>query len=376
VTVFLFIASGIISVQGAFLCKQFQPATTDFVAQASSLLDLQNGSLRYGARSKIFNKPKHRMRNVYMRTYLQAAFVIVVLALAGCVGTDYIADPFSLKPARIEVVPGNLALEVGKTTAFQATYYDSLGNRVFGTAFNWASSDPATAAIDANGAATTLKAGQARITAQARNVTSAPALLTVVADPNQVATVVVTPDNGSLAVGGTLQFTASARNLSGAALSGKTFTWRSSQPAIATVSNAGLATALATGQAQITATVDNVESSVARLSVVSTSRSGPFTKRPNTSYNVSGAATLEQQPSGALVLKLGEDFSSSNGPGLEVFLSATNTVGANSISLGRLQKTSGAQSYNVPSAVTLTTYDWVIIHCVPFNATFGYAQLR
>jgi Electron transfer DM13 len=31
---------------------------------------------------------------------------------------------------------------------------------------------------------------------------------------------------------------------------------------------------------------------------------------------------------------------------------------------------------NVPAGVTLTTYNWVIIHCVPFNVTFGYAQLQ
>ncbi|MGH7457397.1 MAG: DM13 domain-containing protein, partial [bacterium] len=74
--------------------------------------------------------------------------------------------------------------------------------------------------------------------------------------------------------------------------------------------------------------------------------------------------------------KFGSDFSSSSGPGLEVFLSTTNTVGANSRNLGRLQSTSGAQNYNVPSGIAFNTYSWVIIHCVPFNVTFGYAQLR
>lgn len=305
--------------------------------------------------------------------YFAAIFLVV---LSACVGTDYLNDPIMLQPARIEITPNTFALEVGKSTTLQAAYYDSLGNNVPSIVFNWLSSDPATVAIDASGKATALKTGQARITAHARNVASAAALLTVVADPNQVATVEVTPAGGMLAVGSTLQLNAVARNLSGAVLSGKTFTWRSSNAGVASVNASGLVAALAAGEANITAQVEGVESAGARLSVVSTSRSGAFTRNPNTSYNVGGTATLEQQPNGALVLKLGGDFSTSNGPGLEVFLSPTNGVGASSVNLGRLQKTSGAQSYNVPSSVTLASHDWVIIHCVPFNVTFGSAQLR
>jgi hypothetical protein len=142
------------------------------------------------------------------------------------------------------------------------------------------------------------------------------------------------------------------------------------------VSGNGLAIGIKAGRVNIIAAADGVESPAAPLTVLGTSRSGTFTKRPGTSYNVSGTATLEQQSNGSLVLRFGSDFSSSSGPGLEVFLSTTNTVGSNSRNLGRLQRTSGAQSYNVPAGVTLTTYSWVIIHCVPFNVTFGYAQLQ
>lgn len=307
---------------------------------------------------------------------LKKILLLMIAVLAGCVGTDYIADPVMLQPARILVTPATQALEVGKSAKFQAAYFDSLGNSVSGLPFAWSSSDPAIVVIDVEGNANALKAGQARLTARARNIASDPALVTVVADPNQVAAVIVSPESGTLALGATLQFTASARNLSGAILSGKTFAWRTTNPAIASVSNTGLVTALAAGETHIIASAEGVESIGARVNVASTSRSGAFTKRPGGSYNVSGTATLEQQADGSLRLKFGADFSSSNGPGLDVYLSTTNTVGANSISLGRLQRTTGEQSYNVPSNAMLTTYDWVIIHCVPFNVTFGYAQLR
>jgi hypothetical protein len=177
-------------------------------------------------------------------------------------------------------------------------------------------------------------------------------------------------------VGGTLQFNAVAQNLSGGVISGRTFSWRSSEATIAGVNANGLATGIKAGRVNIIASVDGIDSPAAPLTILGTARSGTFTKRPGSSYNVSGAATLEQQPNGSLVLKFGDNFSTSNGPGLEVFLSTTNAVGANSRNLGRLQSTSGAQSYNVPAGVTLTTYNWVIIHCVPFNVTFGYAELK
>ncbi|MDZ7344810.1 MAG: DM13 domain-containing protein [candidate division KSB1 bacterium] len=306
----------------------------------------------------------------------KSLLAIAILFLTACVGTDFIEELAMTVPARVVINPTNTAVEVGKTTSFQAAYYDSLGNQTPGIAFQWSSSDPSIASIDANGQASGKQTGQARITARALGVRSEPAILTVVANPNQVARVVVMPDSGNIAIGGMLQFTAVAQNLNGEVLSGKTVNWLSSEATIVSVSNTGLATGLKPGKVNIIAVVDGIESPPAPLTVLGTSRSGTFTRNPNTSYNVSGTASLEQQPNGDLVLRLGSDFSSSNGPGLEVFLSTTNAVGSSSRNLGRLQQTSGAQSYNVPAGVTLTTYNWVIIHCVPFNVTFGYAQLR
>ncbi|MCI0697838.1 DM13 domain-containing protein [candidate division KSB1 bacterium] len=303
-------------------------------------------------------------------------FLMTTLFLVGCVGTDLVNEPVATIPARIVINPNSSAVEAGKTTSFQAVYYDSLGNAVAGVTFQWLSSDPNIATVDANGLVAGKQVGQVQISAKARGVTSTPAMLTVVADAIQVARVAVTPDNGQTTVGGTLQFSAVARNLNGDVIGGKTFTWRSLDATIATVNSNGLATGLKAGKVNIIAAVEGVESPPARLTVLGTNRSGTFTKRPGTSYNVSGTATLEQQPNGSLVLKFGSDFSSSSGPGLEVFLSTTNTVGANSRNLGRLQRTSGAQSYNVPAGIGLNTYNWVIIHCVPFNVTFGYAQLQ
>ncbi len=77
--------------------------------------------------------------------------------------------------------------------------------------------------------------------------------------PATVASVVVTPGNATLAsLGETVQLNASAQDANGTAISGKPFTWSSSDPSTATVSTSGLVSAVANGAATITATTDGV----------------------------------------------------------------------------------------------------------------------
>ncbi len=61
---------------------------------------------------------------------------------------------------------------------------------------------------------------------------------------------------------------------------------------------------------------------------------------------------------------------------MQVFLSASSAVNSSSLSLGDLQQTTGEQTYFVSASVILETYSYVIIHCVPFNVTFGFARLQ
>jgi hypothetical protein len=72
--------------------------------------------------------------------------------------------------------------------------------------------------------------------------------------PQNVATVGVSPSSATLIVQQTEQLTATARDAQGAALTGRTITWSSSASGVASVSTAGLVTAVAEGSATITAT--------------------------------------------------------------------------------------------------------------------------
>ena len=82
--------------------------------------------------------------------------------------------------------------------------------------------------------------------------------------PPSVASVAVTPSTATLvSFGETVQLAASAQDASGTAISGKTFTWSSSDANIATVSASGLVTAVANGSVTIMATSDGVSGTAA-----------------------------------------------------------------------------------------------------------------
>jgi trimeric autotransporter adhesin len=85
------------------------------------------------------------------------------------------------------------------------------------------------------------------------NVVSSVVILPVTPVSSQVATVVVTPETSVLTVGGTLQLVASTRDVGGAPLIGRVVAWSSDAPDIATVSSAGVVTAIAPGLVRLSA---------------------------------------------------------------------------------------------------------------------------
>jgi len=78
-----------------------------------------------------------------------------------------------------------------------------------------------------------------------------------------VATVTVSPASVSLGVGATQSLTATMRDASGNILTGRTVTWSSSAPLLATVVGSGLVTGVAVGTASITATSEGQSGSAA-----------------------------------------------------------------------------------------------------------------
>jgi hypothetical protein len=99
-----------------------------------------------------------------------------------------------------------------------------------------------------------------RLIVRIAGVAAAGLVITVCGDPPTppppvvpVAAVIVSPDTATREAGLTLQLSALLQDSSGAALDGREITWTSSKPGVATVDGSGLVTAVASGQATITA---------------------------------------------------------------------------------------------------------------------------
>jgi DNA/RNA endonuclease G (NUC1) len=85
--------------------------------------------------------------------------------------------------------------------------------------------------------------------------------------PSDVATISIAPASASVTVGATLPFQATALDASGQPIAATSFTWSSANPAVATVSAAGIATGLAEGDTTVTGTAANGVSGAASLHV-------------------------------------------------------------------------------------------------------------
>jgi Electron transfer DM13 len=70
-----------------------------------------------------------------------------------------------------------------------------------------------------------------------------------------------------------------------------------------------------------------------------------------------------------------ENFSSSNGPDLKVYLSKEKQP-VNFVNLGSLKSTAGNQLYAIPATVNVSDYKYALIHCQQYNHLFGFADLN
>ena len=171
----------------------------------------------------------------------------------------------SVAVASVTVSPATASLQGGQTAQLTATPKDASGAALTGRVVTWASSNPAAATVSGSGLVTGVAAGAATVTATSEGK-SGTAAITVASVP--VASVTVSPATASLQGGQTAQLTATPKDASGGALSGRVVTWASSNPAAATVSGSGLVTGVAAGAATVTATSEG-KSGTAAITVAS-----------------------------------------------------------------------------------------------------------
>jgi hypothetical protein len=108
----------------------------------------------------------------------RALLLFAVAVLWGC-GDDTATDPEpSPELARIEVEPGESALSaIGQELVFTAKGRTSSGDLIPGLAFDWSTSDPQVATVDAQGRVTATGFGNTSITAELDRITGSATLL-------------------------------------------------------------------------------------------------------------------------------------------------------------------------------------------------------
>jgi trimeric autotransporter adhesin len=136
-----------------------------------------------------------------------------------------------------------------QTTRFRASATDSAGAPIPGAAFHWSSSHAAVATVDDRGEVRAVSPGTAQITAASQGIRGTS---TVVVRAIPIHRIVVEPGQHALSRGESHPFVATPYAADGRRLSGRSFVWSSSAPAVATVNQSGVVTAVAAGNADIT----------------------------------------------------------------------------------------------------------------------------
>jgi len=154
--------------------------------------------------------------------------------------------------ASVSVQPRTASVRVGESTQLVAVAQDPYGNTVPNQTPVWSSSNTAVASVSATGVVKGVSTGSATITARIGEK-SGVAAVTVSAAALPVAAISIAPASAGVAVGGTLQLTATARDANGNALSGYSFAWSSMNAEIASVSATGAVKGLRIGSVTVTA---------------------------------------------------------------------------------------------------------------------------
>lgn len=167
--------------------------------------------------------------------------------------------------ASVTVTPGTATVLVGGTTTLTATVRDAANNLLTGRPVTWTSTVPSVATVSPAGLVTGVAAGgpvTITATCEGQNGT---AQVTVMAP---VATVTVSPAASSIVVGHTATLTATLRDAANKVLTDRTIAWTSGNTAVATVSPAGVVTALSVGGPVVITATSEGQSGTALVTVV------------------------------------------------------------------------------------------------------------
>lgn len=180
--------------------------------------------------------------------------------VAGIVAaTGAVADtaPVRVRPlavAQATVFPDTQTLTPNRTAQLDVVLRDSAGTFLTGRTVTWASLDTAFASVSATGLVRTRRAGTARITASAG--TGLDTVSVTIVFPARALR--LTPSLATVWIGRSQALVLEIRDSAGTLLTDRFAEWTSSNPAVASVSPAGVVSGVSQGTAVITATVEGL----------------------------------------------------------------------------------------------------------------------
>jgi uncharacterized protein YjdB len=160
----------------------------------------------------------------------------------------------------VSITPPN-SVNVGRITQLSLVIRDADGNvlNTTGRSITWTVSNPGIATVNSSGMVTGVSSGSTTV---AVLVDGRLATVNISVELVAIDTVVVTPNDSTLRVGFTRQYTALAFDkdrvvIDAAALAGRTFVWSSETPAFLSASNAGLVLGVALGDATVRVAIED-----------------------------------------------------------------------------------------------------------------------
>jgi hypothetical protein len=296
---------------------------------------------------------------------LFTAFIIGILV--SCKKSADVAP--ALIPERLEISPVSNSILIGATSQFTLKFYNNTGQEAAVPAtVSWNSTNPAIATVNTQGLVTAMAAGQVEIKAFYNSIVAS-ALLTVVINSSQLATVNITNVSSGvqeILLNQPTTLTAEGRNVAGQVIPGLSFTWTTSNSSFVEVNNAGLVTGKAYGTSNVAAASGGIQSAPVMLQVI---RMGDFVNMGS-----QGKAKLKIE-NNVLKLQTTSNFSVSSAPDLRIYLSNSTTSIANALEIATLTQRSGAQSWNIAAPTTITQYRYVMVWCKQFGGNYGHADL-
>ena len=157
------------------------------------------------------------------------------------------------------------------------------------------------------------------------------------------------------------------------------FNWSSSDDAVISIEDNGMATAHQTGSVTLTVDAEGISESIEVAAGNKTSEAANE-RTANlvtvSSYPLSGTATLKKGDNG-LILQFSDNFNTTSAlPGLYVYL--TNNVNTlnGALEVGKVTAFNGSQSYVITATSDLFEYNFVLFYCKPFVVPVGNGKLN